>query len=91
MDAFNREWDRTDWSDKEAAAVAAASYEATMMQMVGVPARTAEDALAALDWLIKYEAALDHLDPEWRESFLSCRVAGSLVDAIRTYLQGRVA
>ena len=40
-------------TDEENDALAEATFEATREQMVGVPARTAEDALAALDWLIK--------------------------------------
>jgi len=64
-------------SDKKSDAVAAATYEKTLLAMVGVPARTREDALAALDWLIKEGTDLDELNQgDWNPF---CKVAGSLV------------
>jgi len=80
-----------DRTDEECDAFAATTYEGTMERMVGIPAWTAEDALAALDWLIKDEANLGHLDTESREWHVGSRVAGSLVDAIREYIEGRAA
>jgi hypothetical protein len=76
-------------SDKKSDALAAATFEKTMLEMVGVPARTREDALAALDWLIKDGADLDELNQgDWNQF---SKVAGSLVDAIRGYIEGRVS
>src|SRR5665648_401837 len=54
IDAFNA----FALTDEQADACAAATYEKTMLEMVGVPAITREDALAALDWLIKDGADL---------------------------------
>jgi hypothetical protein len=57
--------------------------------MIGVPARTAEDALAAIDFLIRENASFEDLDYDnhWG------RVMTSLVDAIRGYIvsTGRLA
>ena len=91
IDAFNAWCSSCDPNDDELDGRAEATYEATMGRMVGVPALTSEDALAALDWLIKDEADLGHIDHEWREWSASSRVTGSLVDAIRGYIEGRVA
>jgi hypothetical protein len=41
------------YTDEHSDAHAAATYEKTMRLIVGVPARTADDALSALDWLCK--------------------------------------
>jgi hypothetical protein len=72
-------------TDEEADAFAAATYEATMERMVGVPARTSEDALAALDWLIEDGADLDGLADGVDWSPLA-PIIRSLVDAIRGYI-----
>ena len=52
--------------------------------MIGVPARTTGDALAALDWLIKEGA---NLEDEYGEDVLFFgEVVTSLVDAIKGYI-----
>jgi hypothetical protein len=56
--------------------------------MIGVPARAAENALAALDWLIRDGVDFEieyHDDPE------SSHEEVSLVAAIRGYIEGRAA
>jgi hypothetical protein len=90
VDAFNDFALADERTDEQADAFAAATYEKTMLEMVGVPARTREDALAALEWLIRDGADLDELNQQedWNPF---CNVAGSLVDAIRGYIEGRVA
>jgi hypothetical protein len=51
VEAFNSfEGDRT---DEEANTTAAATYEATLAQMIGVSARSGEDARAAFEFLLK--------------------------------------
>ena len=77
-------------TDEQNDALAEATYEATQERMIGVPARTAEDALAALDWLIKegVDFEIDYSDePDGRHE----EVVVSLVTAIRSYIEGRIA
>jgi hypothetical protein len=47
VDEFN---DAQHISDEESDAHAAATYEATWRRVIGMPARTSNDALAALGW-----------------------------------------
>jgi hypothetical protein len=60
VDAFNTRALTDASTDEEADALAEATYNATLRQMIGVPARTMGDALAALDWLIKEGADLEN-------------------------------
>lgn len=69
-------------SDEESDAHAEATFERTMEEMIGLPARTADDALAALDWLMREKANLDEM--AIGGSFGD--VVASLVTAIRDYL-----
>jgi hypothetical protein len=58
-------FDGTDYrSDEESDALAESTFDKTMHEMVGVPARSREDALAALEWLTKDGANLDELSWE---------------------------
>jgi hypothetical protein len=82
IDAFNTfARNRT---DEEADAFAASTFEKTMRQIVGVPARTRKDALAALEFLE-------------REEFIETWVndgeglSESLVAAIRGYIEAGAA
>jgi len=84
-----------DYSDEHGDRVAAATYERTARLMIGVPARNAEDALAALDWLIKESAnqylvlndtAGDAFDPD---NDLDCLTV-SLVRAVRGYVASTI-
>jgi secreted PhoX family phosphatase len=88
VNTFNATPHRT---DKESTAHAKATYEATLRQMIGMPAHTTGDALAALDWLTKEGAdfSLEYGD----DSTFFGRVVTSLVDAIRGYIvsTGRLA
>jgi hypothetical protein len=68
VDAFNNR--TTDFETERAWALADATYNATIKQMIGVSARTAEDALDAID-LIDAEQLPDD-------------VAASLVRSVRT-------
>jgi len=88
VDAFNN---LEDLSDDESDAHAAATFERTVRLMIGVSARNAEDALAALDWLIKEstnmylvlnDTAGDAFDPD---NDLDCLTV-SLVRAVRGYI-----
>lgn len=74
-------------TDEKFDAHAGETYEKTMREMVGVPARTRDDALAALDWLIKDGADLSTLHQEdWNPLQ---RTARSLVYAVRDYIATR--
>jgi len=59
-----------------------------MEQMIGVPARTADDAPAAMDWLVKegvdFESGLG--DDGSHQQLVT-----SLVKAIRGYIEGRAS
>ncbi len=55
----------------------AGPYHATLEQMVGVPALTAEDALAAIDWLVKEGADLESEYGYYGD------IVTSMVDAVR--------
>jgi hypothetical protein len=70
----------TDLPDKEANALAEATYEATTRQMIGVPARSADNALAAMDWITKEGA---HSMIELGGGTFWGRVSDSLVNAVR--------
>jgi hypothetical protein len=78
-DAFNA-IEHTD--DGEMNALAAATYEKTVREMVGVPARNAEDARAAIGWLIR-EGDGCRIDDE---GTVYDRAAASLIHAVKDYL-----
>lgn len=69
-------------TDQEAEVLAETTFTRTMREIADVPARTRDDALAALDWLIFLWADLSCSDwdpyPE---------VTRSLLDAIRNYIE----
>jgi hypothetical protein len=90
-------------TDRESNRHAATTYEKTRKQMIGVPARSAEDAIAAIDFLVK-ESEFDTVDlsvnqvlDEDANLWMAIAdepmdpVAMSLVKAVRGYLEGRVA
>jgi hypothetical protein len=52
--------------------------------MVGVPARSAEDAILAIDWLVKENAELGVKD--WENPPIPCLVVASVVNAVRHYI-----
>jgi hypothetical protein len=84
VDEFN---DAQHISDEESDAHAAATYEATLRRVIGMPARTSNDALAALDWLSK-ESEWNHLNLdqiEWNDNEYGSAVV-SLAHAIRGYI-----
>jgi hypothetical protein len=84
VDAFNARALSDGYTNEEADALADATFEATLRQMIGVPARTTGDALAALNWLIKEGA---DLESEYGEDVLFFgEVVTSLVDAIKDYI-----
>jgi hypothetical protein len=91
VDAFNAHALSDGCTDDEADALAETTFNATLRQMIGVPARTTADALAALDWLIKEGANLE--DEYGGEDVLFFgEVVTSLVDAIRDHIvSGRQA
>ena len=66
-----------------------ATYNATMAEMIGVPARTASDALAAMEWLTREGAgSMIELDAEgtpWSKTCLS------LMNAVKEYIARGVA
>jgi hypothetical protein len=64
VEYFNATSLADDRSDEESDALAEATFDKTMHEMVGVPARSRDDALAALEWLIKEGADLDELSWE---------------------------
>jgi hypothetical protein len=76
-------------SDEESDALAAVTFDKTGRELIGVPARTTEDALAALEWLAKEGADLDELN--WGDWSPHANIVASLVDAIRGYIEGRAA
>jgi hypothetical protein len=78
VDAFNS---RVPEDDAEALLDSTAST--TMRKMIGVPAVSWEDALAALDWLIKEDAIEMSGDTDFEQT------AASIVYALRAYLEGR--
>jgi hypothetical protein len=83
VDAFNTRALSDPSTDEEADALAAATYNATLRQMIGVPARSMGDALAALDWLIKEGA---DLESEYAGDLFFGEIVTSLVDAIRGHI-----
>jgi hypothetical protein len=80
----------THQTDAESNAHAAATYTATLRKIVGVPARTSDDAAAALNWLIKENI---DFETEYHGYGLFGRVVTSLVDALKGYIvsTGRLA
>jgi hypothetical protein len=83
VDAFNTRALTDASTDEEADALAEATYRTTLRQMIGTPARTPDDALAALDWLFKEDADFKN---EYGGAGLFGRVVTSLVDAIKDYI-----
>jgi hypothetical protein len=83
-DAFNQHKLET---DEEADALAAATYEAAERALVGVPARSAEDAHAAIDWLIREGT---HSMIELGDDGSWGSVCKSLATAVRDYLASQV-
>ena len=89
VEDFNRLSPAEGRTDEDNDALAEATFDNTMQEMVGVPARSRQDALAALDWLTKEGVDLDELSyGDWSPH---ARTANSLVDAIRVYIEGGVA
>jgi len=87
LDAFEAWATETDPSDEESNRRAECTFNATRERMMGVPARSREDALAALDWLMKdCELGLHEYldDQQWQHS----SVVASMLAAIRGYLEG---
>jgi hypothetical protein len=77
--------------DAEVHAIANATYAGTAKKMIGVPARTPADALAAVDWIIR-EGRDSVIEIDGKpDAFLYNRVTHSLIHALRDYLAGRVA
>ncbi len=85
VEAFNNH--PSEWTDEQANALAYATFDKTLRDMVGVPARTAEDAWAAMEWVTR-EGQDCKIDSE---GCLYNRVAYSLANAARDYLAGRAA
>jgi hypothetical protein len=75
------------WSDEESDAFAAQTFEATLEQLIGVPARSADDAIAALEWVLK-EGKYNMISFSWEPHGSA---AQSLINAARDYLAGRAA
>lgn len=64
-----------------------ASLDGIMEKMIGVPARTATDASAAMDWIVSHGPSVTiELNPQ---GGLWNRVCASLVGAVRDYLAAR--
>ena len=81
VDVFNNTKHLT---DEESDAHAEATFDVTMSQMVGVPARSAGDAHAALDWIIREgEHSMVEFDAD---GSLYARVNTSLMNAARDYI-----
>ena len=59
-------------------------YDVTMIEMIGVPALSADDALAAMDWITREGAdSMIELDPD---GTVWARTSASLMNAVRDYL-----
>jgi hypothetical protein len=84
VDVFNRVAVQDGRTDKQNDALARATYEKTTRQIVGVPARTRKDALAALEFLEREEFI-----ETWANNGEG--LSESLVAAIRGYIEGGVA
>ncbi len=82
VDAFNQYPD--DWSNEQANDLADATFETVAHQMIGVPVRTAEDAFAAIDLLIR--EGEHSLLPLSGNNFYA-----SLLRGVHEYLAGRLA
>jgi hypothetical protein len=72
-------------TDKESDAHAASTYEFTLAQMIGVPARSRDDALAAFQFI------RDELELEDRFGGDLADALSSLLDAVDGYISGRGA
>jgi hypothetical protein len=72
-------------TDAEANADAARLWEETLRPLIGVPARTTEDALAAIDYILSVgEHSMIELGAD--DDRLFPRVEYSLLNAVRNYL-----
>jgi hypothetical protein len=83
INTFNTRPFRFEQTDEEANTLARATYEKTLRQIIGVPVRTAEDAVAAFDFLVREKVDLGS-EPDWPSDF--GKVTHSLVDSLRSYL-----
>jgi hypothetical protein len=83
VDAFNRRQCSSAETDAEADAIADATIYPALYAIIDVPARTAQDALAAFDFLIAEGVDLDKEAGE-PENFQ--RVVEFVIQAIRGYL-----
>jgi hypothetical protein len=83
VDAFNKRQVHGDETDADADCLMEKTVGKAMRAIVGVPARTAADAAAALDWLLVEEV---DLSGESGDSAEFRRVVDSVVGAIRGYL-----
>ena len=81
VDVFNATAHQT---DEESDAHAESTCLATLRRIIGTPARTADDALAAMDWLIKENA--DFKNELGDTESIYGRAVTSLVDALRGYI-----
>jgi len=84
VDVFNRVAVQDGRTDKQNDALARATYDKTLQRIIGAPARTSDDALAALEFLEREE-----MIETWAGDAEG--LSESLVDAIRGYIEGRVA
>jgi hypothetical protein len=84
MDAFENRL--TDFKDEKADALADATYNKTMSQMVGVPALTVADASAALEWIMREneQTGIDFDDTD--DCSNHTKTAASLVRAVKEYI-----
>jgi hypothetical protein len=88
VDAWNAIEDKTDEEFH-----ADTPFDATLEQMVDVPARTADDAVAAIDWILKEGKEDTSIGFDRDSDMLFDRIAVSLMDAVRGYVvaTGRMA
>jgi hypothetical protein len=78
-------------TDKEADAFAARTYERTRDAMVGVPVRSADDAIAVLDFFVREEVNLSEAHGDLDGCFEFSNVVNSMLAGLRGYIAGRVA
>jgi hypothetical protein len=86
VEAFNSRPNTDGETDAEANALLEATCNATLRQMIGIPAVSAGDALAALHHLEEEGADLESM--KYSDSLYD-DVFRSLLNAIRGYLEGR--
>jgi hypothetical protein len=87
VDYFNSAWHI---SDREADAFAASTYEATLHRLELVPVRTSEDAVTAIEWVLR-EAKEDGIDigPVY-DGCLYSRIATRFLTEARNFLADEV-